>query len=161
MPNGKNDVDSTRAECRTSLGAKPNGRNAEGAECRKQNSTKRMLCVILLVTFVRTMSSFINLWCAQIRHFQVLHFPSFDLFRSVIFRWCKWSAPGDRTNVCSCRGLGLLTTNAFGTSTDSPYLRVKLKDVDIQRYSFNYSMPHGHYKKSSNTLFRPTCHSMS
>jgi len=38
MPNGENDV--LRAECRMSLGAMPNGRNAEWAECRKLNSTK-------------------------------------------------------------------------------------------------------------------------
>ena len=33
MPNGKNCT--VGAECRTALGVMPNGRNAEGAECRK------------------------------------------------------------------------------------------------------------------------------
>jgi len=66
MPNGENDV--LQAKCRTSLGAMPNGCNAERAECRKLNSTKHMLCVTLLVTFVRTVSSFINLWCAAHIH---------------------------------------------------------------------------------------------
>ena len=98
---------------RMSNGGMPNCENdVLRTECRKLNSTKRrpMLSVTLLVTFVRTMSSFINLWCAHIRHFpfQVLHFQSFDLFRSVNFRWCKAEcrAPGDdRCNVYSCRGL--------------------------------------------------------
>jgi len=48
MPKGENDV--VWAECRTPLGAMPNGRSAERAQCRttkrrKLNSTKHMLCV--------------------------------------------------------------------------------------------------------------------
>ena len=37
--------------------------------------------------------------------FQILHFPAIWSFWSVIFRCCKCSCPGDRSNVCSCRGL--------------------------------------------------------
>ena len=66
-----------------------------------------MLCITLLIT----VSSFINklVTCPYPSViFQVLHFPPFDLFRSVIFRWCKCRAPSDdrcRPNVYSCRGL--------------------------------------------------------
>jgi len=56
-------------------GQMPNiiGRYAERVQCRKLNSTT-------LVTFVRTMSSFINLWCAQIRHFSGFAFSSISPF---------------------------------------------------------------------------------